>query len=109
MSKFMLIYRAPKDALEHMASATPEQREASGKAWREWARRVDYALTDLGAPLGHTSHVGPGDSDRDGVCGYSFVEAGSADEVSTLLEGNPQLSVPGGSIEVLEVIPVPDL
>ena len=109
MSKFMLIYRAPKDALEQMASATPEQRAAAGEAWRVWATRVDYALTDLGAPLGHTSHVGAGQADRDGVCGYSILEAGSADEVGTLLEGHPQLSVPGGSIEVLEVVPVADL
>jgi hypothetical protein len=106
MSKFMLIYRAPVSALEQMANATPEQREAGGEAWRVWATRMEYAIVDLGAPLGHTAHVGPGGADTDGVCGYSLVEAGSADEVKTILDGHPHLQTPGGSIEVLEVIPM---
>jgi hypothetical protein len=109
MSKFMLIYRAPMSVLEQMASTTPEQREAAGEAWRVWATRVNYAVTDLGAPLAHTSHVGPGTAASDGVCGYSILEAGSADEVGTILEGHPHLTTPGGSIEVLEVIPAMDL
>jgi hypothetical protein len=106
MSKFMLIYRVPQSVMEQMATSTPEQREASGAAWRVWASRVEYALTDLGAPLAHTSHVGSGSAGTDGVCGYSILEAGSADEVGTILEGHPHLAMPGGSIEVLEVIPV---
>ena len=109
MSKFMLIYRAPASVLEQLASATPVQREATGEAWRAWATRVGYAITDLGTPLAHTSHVGPGAAGTDGVCGYSVLEAGSADEVATILDGHPHLATPGGSIEVLEVIPVPDL
>ena len=109
MSKFMLIYRAPVSVLEQMASSTPEQREASGEAWRVWATRVGYAITDLGAPLAHTSHVGAGAAGTDGVCGYSILEAGSADEVATILDGHPHLVTPGGSIEVLELIPVPGL
>ena len=106
MSKFMLIYRAPASTLEQMATATPEQREAGGEAWRAWASKVGYAIADLGAPLAHTTHVGPGTAGTDGVCGYSILEAGSADEVGTILDGHPQLAIPGGSIEVLEVIPL---
>ena len=105
MSKFMILYRAQESSREQMANATPEQLQAGLEAWRVWATRVDYALTDLGAPLGHTTHVGPGPASTD-VCGYSILEAGSADEVKTLLDGHPHLATPGGSIEVLEVIPV---
>jgi hypothetical protein len=89
-----------------MASATPEQREAGGAAWQAWASKVSYALTDLGAPLAHTTHIGSGGQGADDVCGYSILEAGSADEVETILEGHPHLSTPGGSIEVLEAIPM---
>jgi hypothetical protein len=109
MSKFMLIYRAPADALEQLANATPEQQRASAEAWRAWSTRVGYAIADLGAPLAHTTHVGPGAAGTDGVSGYSVLEAGSADEVKTILDGHPQLAVPGGSIEVLEIIPINDL
>ena len=106
MSKFIVLYRAPQSANEQMASATPEQREAGAAAWRAWATKVSYALTDLGTPLAHTTHVGPGGSSADGVCGYSILEAGSADEIETILRGHPHLSTPGGSIEVLEAIPI---
>jgi hypothetical protein len=106
MSKFMLIYRAPASVQEQMANSTPEQREAAGEAWREWATRVGYAIADLGAPLAHTTHVGPGAAGSDGVCGYSVLEAGSADEVKTIIDGHPHLQAPGGSIEVLELIPM---
>jgi hypothetical protein len=105
MSKFLILYRATAAAREQLANTTPEQIEAGADAWRKWATKVGYALSDLGAPLAHTTHVGPGASGADGVSGYSVLEAGSADEVRTLLDGHPHLATPGGSIEVLEFIP----
>jgi hypothetical protein len=106
MSKFMVLYRAPVSSREQMASATPEQLEAGAAAWQAWGTKVGYALTDLGAPLAHTTHVGAGAAGSDGVCGFSILEAGSADEVDTILDGHPHLATPGASIEVLEFIPM---
>ena len=60
MSKFMVLYRAPLSAREQMASATPEQMQAGLEAWQAWAAKVSYAIVDLGSPLAHTTHVGPG-------------------------------------------------
>jgi len=109
MSKFMILYRAPASAREQMENATPEQRRAGLEAWRAWASRVDYAIADLGSPLAHTTHVGPGAASTDGVAGYTILQAGSAEEVETILDGNPHLSMPGASVEVLEIIPMEDL
>ena len=109
MSKFMILYRTETSAREQMANATPEQQQAGVEAWRTWANKVGYAIVDLGAPLGHTTHVGPGAASSDDVAGYSILEAGSADEVETILFGHPHLSMPGASIEVLEIIPIGDL
>jgi len=109
MSKFMILYRAPASAREQMENATPEQRRAGLEAWRAWASRVDYAIADLGSPLAHTTHVGPGAASTDGVAGYTILQAGSADEVETILDGNPHLTMPGASVEVLEIIPMDDL
>ena len=109
MSKFMILYRAQTSSRDQMANATPEQREAGMEAWRAWATKVGYAITDLGTPLAHTTHVGPGAASTDGVSGYSILEAGSADEVETILDGHPHLSMPGGSIEILELIPIEDI
>ena len=109
MSKFMILYRSPVSAREQLAGATPEQQQAGMEAWRVWAEKTDYAIADLGAPLAHTTHVGPGAADTDEVTGYSILNAGSADEVGTLLDGHPHLTMPGASIEVLELIPIGDL
>jgi hypothetical protein len=109
MSKFMLLYRAPASALEQMANATPEQREAGMQAWQAWATKVGYAVVDLGAPLAHTTHVGAGAASTDGVSGYSILEAGSAEEVDTILDGHPHLSMPENSIEVLEIVPMAEI
>jgi hypothetical protein len=108
MSKFMILYRAEASAREQMANATPEQQQAGVEAWRTWANKVGYAIVDLGSPLGHTTHLGPGTADSEDVAGYSILEAGSADEVQTILFGHPHLSQPGNSIEVLEIIPIAD-
>jgi hypothetical protein len=67
---------------------------------------MGYAIADLGSPLAHTTHIGPGAASHEGVTGYSILEAGSADEVGTILDVHPHLALPGGSIEVLEVIPL---
>lgn len=109
MSKFMILYRADTSAREQMANATPEQMQAGLEAWRTWASKVGYAITDLGSPLAHTTHVGPGAASADGVAGYSILEAGSAEEVETILDGHPQLAMTGGSIEVFELIPIGDM
>jgi hypothetical protein len=109
MSKFMIFYRAPASALEQMANATPAQREEGMAAWRAWATKVDYAVVDLGAPLAHTTHVGPGAASTDMVAGYSILEAGSAEEVETILDGHPHLAMPENSIEVLEIVPMEDI
>ncbi len=109
MSKFMVLYRAQASVREQMANATPEQKQAGLEAWRTWAAKVGYAIVDLGAPLAHTTHVGPGAESADGVAGYSILQAGSAEEVETILDGHPHLTMPGASIEVLEIIPMDDL
>ena len=109
MSKFMILYRAQASAREQMENATPEQRRAGAEAWRAWASRVDYAIADLGTPLAHTTHIGPGAASTDGVAGYTILQAGSAEEVETILDGNPHMTMPGASVEILEVIPISDL
>ena len=109
MSKFMILYRATTSAREQMANATPEQMEAGLEAWRTWATKVGYAIADLGSPLAHTTHVGPGAASTEGVTGYSILEAGSADEVETILDGHPHLTMPGSSVEVFELIPIGDM
>src|SRR6201996_7023239 len=96
VSKFMILYRAQTSTREQMANATPEQMQAGLEAWRIWATKVGYALTDLGAPFAHTTHVGPSAATTD-VCGYSLLEAGSAYAGGNPLDGHTPPTQPRGS------------
>jgi hypothetical protein len=110
MAKFMVLYRAPMTAREQMAAtASPEQAQAGMDAWMAWAGKAGDAIVDLGAPLGDAAWVGPGSGD-DGlhVTGFSIMQAESADELTALLDGHPHLGF-GGSVEVLEFLPMPGM
>jgi hypothetical protein len=109
MSKFMVLYRSPNSPAEMMANATPEELQAGLAAWQTWAGKVQYALADLGAPVVHTTHVGAGEKGSGDVCGFSILDAGSADEVHTILDGHPHLAQPGNSVEVFEFLPMGDM
>lgn len=109
MSKYLVLYRAPASAAEQMANATPEQMQAGMEAWMTWAGRAGDALVDLGAPLGNGEQIsGDGGSSAAGdVTGFSVLESDSRDAAAALLREHPHLHTPGGSIELLEFLPLP--
>jgi hypothetical protein len=109
MSKYLVLYHAPASAAEQMANATPEEMQAGMDAWMSWANRAGDALVDFGAPLGNGEHVGGSGASSSGsdVSGFSVLQADSRDAVVELLRDHPHLHMPGGSIDVLEFIPMP--
>ena len=108
MAKFMILYRATTSAREQMAGATPEQMKAGMDAWMTWAGKAGDAVVDLGTPLGDSTHVGSAASAGD-VCGYSILQAGSAQDITNILDGHPHLDMPGNSIDVLELLSMPGM
>jgi hypothetical protein len=110
MTKFMVLYRSAMSAREQMASGTPEQARAGMEAWMAWAAKAGDAIVDLGAPLAGAAHVGPGSAGEDGdyISGFSILQAQSADEVTSILDGHPHLGM-GGSIDVLEFLSMPGM
>ena len=109
MTKFMVLYRSSTSARDQMASATPEQMKAGMEAWMQWAGKAGEAVVDLGAPLASATHVGPGSSDAGEISGYSIMHADSAEALGAVLDGHPHLSMPGNSIEVLEMLSMPGM
>ena len=109
MTKFMVLYRSSTSARDQMASATPEQMKAGMEAWMQWAGKAGEAVVDLGAPLAPAAHVGPGSSDAGEISGYSIMQADSAEALGGVLDGHPHLSMPGNSIEVLEMLSMPGM
>ncbi|MCA9666023.1 MAG: hypothetical protein KC503_10560 [Myxococcales bacterium] len=107
MKKYLILYRAPISAQQQMQSATPEQAKAGMDAWMAWANRAASALVDLGAPLTSAGNVG-GEAQSD-IAGYSILQAESADAAKALLAEHPHKMMPGGSIEVLEYVPLPGM
>ena len=113
MKKFMVLYMANAADFERvMRESTPEQQKKGMQGWIKWMGDNQPSLVDGGAPLGKTSRVdAKGVSDtKNGIGGYSIVQADNA-EAATKLFGrdHPQLQIPGGWIEVIEIMPVPGM
>jgi hypothetical protein len=108
MTKFMVLYRSSTSARDQMANATPEQMKAGMEAWMQWAAKAGDAVVDLGAPL-TPARMGPGSSDAGEISGYSIMQADSAEALGGVLDGHPHLSMPGNSIEVLEMLSMPGM
>jgi hypothetical protein len=105
MPKYLVLYRAATTAAEQMAVASPEQAQAGMDAWAAWAGKAGEAIVDLGAPLGV---VEAGGDAGDPIGGFSILQADSADAVQRALDGHPHAAM-GGTIEILEYLPVPGM
>ena len=114
MKKFVALYLAPAAAIaqmrEHVQKA-PESAKAGMDAWMQWAKQHEESIVELGAPLGKTKQItagGAADTKND-ITGYSIVQADTHDAAARIFDGHPALRMPGGSIEVLECMPIPGM
>jgi hypothetical protein len=108
MTKFMVLYLSEMSAREQMAGATQEQAQAGMDAWMTWASKAGDAIVDLGSPLAEAGHVGAAAAGSPHVTGFSILQAESADAVTAILDGHPHLAM-GGSIDILEYLPIPGM
>jgi hypothetical protein len=108
MTKFMVLYRSEMSAREMMGGATPEQAQAGMDAWMNWAAKAGDAIVDMGSPLADAANLGPSGPSSPHVTGFSILQADSADALRAVLDGHPHLEM-GGSIEILEFLPIPGM
>ena len=110
MGKYLVLYHAPRSAVEAMANVTPEEIQKGMEPWMAWAERCGDSLVDIGAPLGGGQKLtksGNTPSDK-GVTGYSILEAENMEAAQALLAGHPHLDWEAGcEIEVHEAVPLP--
>jgi hypothetical protein len=106
MKKFLVLYRAPVSAADQMAAATAEQAKAGMDAWMQWAGRAGSAIVDMGAPVQSVAHLNGGALPGH-IGGFGVVQAESQLGAKQLFDGHPHLSMPGASIEVLELLALP--
>ena len=112
MKKFLVLYKASQDAFQQMSKATPEQQKAGMDAWMSWGKKAQSAIVDMGAPLGKSMKVsknGDASASANDLGGYSILQAESKEALAATLKGHPHFMMPDGSIEIVEVMPVPGM
>jgi hypothetical protein len=107
MKKFLVLYRSTVSPQEQMTKSTPEQRNAMMGEWMTWMQRVGTGMVDMGAPLGETANIN-GKPGAGYIGGYSMLQAASMADAKKLVDGHPHLKQ-GGSIELLELMPIPGM
>ena len=113
MKKFMVLYMASGLEFERMRqNSTPEQRKKGMDAWMKWMNANKTSIVEGGAPLGKPKRVDSNgvSNTRNEIGGYSVVQAESHDAATKIFgKDHPHLQMPGAWIEVIEVMPLPEM
>jgi len=112
MTRYIVLYMAPKSVAERFAQATPEEAQQGLKLWGEWAQKLGAALVDPGKPLGNAMKVTPqGITKTDSnIIGMSILQAGSMDEALEMVKDHHHLHwAEDCEILVLEEMGIPEL
>jgi hypothetical protein len=111
MKKFLVLYKAPTSAFEQMSKATPEQQKAGMDAWMAWSKKAATSIVDMGAPLGKSLRVTKGGTSpsTNDLGGFSILQGESKEAIAESLKGHPHFTMPDGSIEIVELMPIPGM
>jgi|SRR5581483_4917904 len=107
MKKFLVLYRSTVSAQEQMAKTTPDQGKKVMEQWMAWSQKAGSQIVDMGSPTMNVGTIG-GAAAPGFVGGFSILQGETADHVKKALDGHPHLSG-GGTIEVLEFLPIPGM
>ena len=111
MKKFLVLYKASASAFQEAMKSSPEQQKAGMDGWMVWGQKAASSIVDMGAPLGKslrftTSGASPNTND---LGGYSILQAESKEALAEMLKGHPHVMMKDGSIEVVEIMPIPGM
>jgi hypothetical protein len=109
MKKFLVLYKAPTSAFEQIKKNTPEQQKAGMDAWTAWTKKATSSIVEMGAPLGKSVRVTKGGTSpsTNDLGGFSILQAESKEALAESLKGHPHFMMPEGTIEVVELLPMP--
>ena len=113
MKKFLVLYRMDMGEMQKMmASTSAEDRKKSMGEWEVWMKKNMASFADHGGPVGKTKQAsakgGVADIKND-IGGYSIVQAESHEAAATLFANSPHLTMPGATVEVMEIMPMPGM
>lgn len=118
MKEFMYIFRNTQEAEELYAQLSPAELEADMKKWNNWMGALAEQDKLIGGqPLLPTGKVvrtsalkvtdGPFIEGKDVVGGYLLIKAKDFAEAINLSKGCPMYDAPDASLEVREIMPIP--
>jgi hypothetical protein len=110
VTKFLILYNAPIPASKFMAQSSPEQRQAGMKAWIDWKDALDTSLSfEFGMPVEAVGRLTPsGVEESDNIAsGYAIMEGEAKAAVIDALKTHPHLKRPEATIDVLEMLSMP--
>ncbi|HMG55793.1 MAG TPA: hypothetical protein VK601_19975 [Kofleriaceae bacterium] len=112
MKRFLVLYKASTDAFQQMKNATPEQQKAGMAAWMTWSKQAAPSIVDMGGALGKSLRVAKGgavSSVANDLGGYSIMQAESKEALAAAMKEHPHFLMPDGSIEIVELMPLPGM
>ncbi len=106
MNKYLILYCATPETLEHWRKQSQEQAQKGMEAWMQWQEARKEDLAEAGCPVGKNTRitlqeVKPVSNE---VCGYSILLAESPEAAAKILEGNPHVKEPGAYLEVMNLV-----
>jgi hypothetical protein len=111
MKKFLVLYRMDMAEMQKMmASTSAEERKKSMEEWQVWMKRNMASFADHGGPVGKTKQVAAGGATdtKNDVGGYSIVQAESHEAAAALFADSPHITMPRATVEVMEIMPMPE-
>jgi hypothetical protein len=114
MKKFLVLYMIPSSVMDQWKRTSPESKKAAeDKMSREihaWTNGRSTIFSDLGAGLGKSRRITSSGAlhARNDLAMYAIVQGDSQDAVAKAFESHPHLQIPESSIEVMELLPLPD-
>ena len=111
MKKFLVLYKAPASSFAQMQKATPDQQKAGMEAWMSWSKKAAASIVDMGSPLGKSLRVTSSAAEpvANDLGGYSIMQADSKEALAEAMKGHPHFMMPEGTIELIEVMPLPGM
>ena len=106
MTKFVVQYYSPAEAMAKMATATEEEKMEGMKPWMAWNEKYKDNILDLGAPMMGVARIESDGSQTQAVgaaTGFTIIQAENLDEAKAMMDGHPHLGwAPGCAIELYE-------
>ena len=111
MKKFLVLYKAPASSFDLMMKSTPEQQKAGMDAWMAWSKKAAASIVDMGGPLGKSLRVTPGGASptTNDLGGFSILQGESKEALAATLKEHPHFMTPDGTIEIVELMPIPGM